>query len=257
MTFNRGGRQLVYRLIGSNTPVVDVDDDTETDLGDLFIEKRKGGIEVVAEDAASGAAHTIDLADGNVFDLTLTANCTLTLTGATADKGCSIWVLLRQDGTGSRTVIWPASVEWPGDVTPTLATAANAVDIFALLTIDGGTVWYGNYAAAGVVVADLDDLSDVTLTSADEGDILRYRSGVWRNEDGRFPIHVVGEAGAAGDGTRTVWNLANAADDDTVTAFVSGVMTPGFTQTVGDTITFSAAPAAAATIYFSYIAATS
>ncbi len=57
--------------------------------------------------AASGSTETLDLATGNVHDVTLTANCTLTLTGATAGVACDMAILLRQDGTGSWTVTWP------------------------------------------------------------------------------------------------------------------------------------------------------
>jgi len=39
---------------------------------------------------------------------------------------------LIQDGTGGRTVTWPATVKWPGGVAPTLTTTANARDKVAL-----------------------------------------------------------------------------------------------------------------------------
>ena len=52
-------------------------------------------------------------------------------------------VKLKQDGTGNRTATWPGTVDWAGGTTPTLSTAANAVDIFEFLTMDNGTTYSG------------------------------------------------------------------------------------------------------------------
>lgn len=107
--------------------------------------------EEVATDSDSGATHTIDLTTGNVHDLTLTANCTLTFSNPTASgDACSFTLILRQDGTGSRTVTWPASVDWPAATAPTLSTAAAAVDVLTFVTVDGGTTWLGFVAGQGM-----------------------------------------------------------------------------------------------------------
>lgn len=59
-------------------------------------------------------------------------------------------IILKQDGSGSRTVTWPSAVVWQGGVTPTLTTTASKVDVVYL--VYDGTVYYGsigaNYAAA-------------------------------------------------------------------------------------------------------------
>jgi hypothetical protein len=103
-----------------------------------------GGEETIDTVAASGSAQTIDLATGNLYDITLTAACALTLTGATSGRACYVTLLLRQDGTGSRTVTWPGSVTWLGTgIAPTLQTAAGSVDSVVLYTVDGGTTWLG------------------------------------------------------------------------------------------------------------------
>lgn len=109
-----------------------------------FVRADGGGREDVATDADSGSAHTIDLADGNVHDLTLTDDCTLTFTGAAADTACGFTLVLRQDATGTRTVTWPGSVAWPGGTPPTLSTGSSAVDVFTFLTVDNGTTWLGS-----------------------------------------------------------------------------------------------------------------
>lgn len=94
----------------------------------------------------TGSTETIDLANGTVHTATLNANCTLTFSGSAASVACSFTLILTQDGTGSRTVTWPAAVKWPGGTAPTLSTAVGAVDVVVFTTVDNGTTWYGNLA---------------------------------------------------------------------------------------------------------------
>lgn len=102
-----------------------------------------GGKEVVNTVAAAGATETLDLGDGNVHDVTLDEDCTLTFAGATAGVACSFTLLLRQDGTGGWTTTWPGSVVWAGGTAPTLDETASTVAVLTFFTLDGGTVWYG------------------------------------------------------------------------------------------------------------------
>lgn len=92
--------------------------------------------------ANTGTAYTIDLANGTVQILTLTGNCTFTFPTATA--GRSFMLLLKQDGTGSRTVTWPSSVKWPDSTAPTITPTASKMDKF-VFTADG-TNWIGSNA---------------------------------------------------------------------------------------------------------------
>jgi hypothetical protein len=52
-----------------------------------------------------------------------------------------------QDSGGSRTMTWPASVKWPGNVAPTLTTTGAARDIFTFTaaTLSGTTYLFGSY----------------------------------------------------------------------------------------------------------------
>lgn len=101
--------------------------------------------------ASSGSSYTIDLEDGNNVEVTLTANCTFSFSNPPASgKGGSFTLILKQDGTGGRTVTWPAAVKWAGGTAPTLTTAANAVDVLAFITTDAGTKWYGFLSGADV-----------------------------------------------------------------------------------------------------------
>ena len=80
---------------------------------------------------------------GNVQEMTLTSSPTLTFTGAQA--GGKYDLILVQDGTGSRTVTWPASVKWPGGTKPVLTSTANATDTVSFI-YDGGS-FLGTYTS--------------------------------------------------------------------------------------------------------------
>ena len=100
--------------------------------------------ETCVANATSGSTDTIDLEDGNVHNVTLTANCTFTFSNPPASgTSGSFTLFLNQDGTGSRTATWPGSVKWAGGTAPTLTTTASRTDILVFTTIDAGTIWYG------------------------------------------------------------------------------------------------------------------
>jgi len=98
--------------------------------------------------ANTGTAYTIDLANGSVQILTLTGNCTFTF--PTATTGQSFILLLKQDGTGGRTVTWPSSVEWPGATAPTITSTASKMDKFVFTAADSN--WYGSVAGQSYTV---------------------------------------------------------------------------------------------------------
>lgn len=58
-------------------------------------------------------------------------------------NGASYILLVKQDGTGSRTLTFGSAYKVPGGLDPTLSTAANAVDIIAFLS--DGTSLYGSF----------------------------------------------------------------------------------------------------------------
>lgn len=99
----------------------------------------------------SGTSLTIDAssASGWVKTITLTGNCTFTLSGASAGRVTTLELYLTQDGTGSRTVTWPAAVKWDGGTAPTLSTTAGTIDCIVLRTVNGGTTWLANMAGKG------------------------------------------------------------------------------------------------------------
>lgn len=92
--------------------------------------------------ANTSTAYTIDLANGTVQILTLTGSCTFTFPTATSGRGFTL--LLKQDGTGSRTVTWPAVVKWPSSTAPTITATANKMDKYVFVA--DGTNWIGSNA---------------------------------------------------------------------------------------------------------------
>jgi len=98
--------------------------------------------------ANTSTAYTIDLANGSVQILTLTGNCTFTFPTATA--GRSFIMILKQDGTGSRTVTWPSAVKWPAGTAPTITSTASKADKY-VFTADG-TNWLGSNAGQSYTV---------------------------------------------------------------------------------------------------------
>lgn len=94
----------------------------------------------------SGTTETIDLSNGSVHHVTMSANCTFTfsLPVRAETDGWSFDLFLKQDATGSRLATWPASVEWPAGSAPTLTTTAAKTDWIRFLTHDGGTNWFGS-----------------------------------------------------------------------------------------------------------------
>jgi hypothetical protein len=99
--------------------------------------------------ANTSTAYTIDLANGTVQYLTLTGNCTYTFPTPVAGK--SFILVQKQDATGSRTVTWPASVDWPGATAPTLTATASKADKFVFTAIDGSN-WLGSVAGQNYTV---------------------------------------------------------------------------------------------------------
>jgi hypothetical protein len=61
-------------------------------------------------------------------------------------SGIAIGFTVEINGDGSA-ITWPASVKWSGGTAPT-ATASK--ELYAFVTTDGGTAYYGKRAAEGV-----------------------------------------------------------------------------------------------------------
>lgn len=95
--------------------------------------------------SSSSNTLTLNLENGNIFWSTLTENITtFTLSNPPASGSVgAVTLILTQDGTGGRTVTWPASIKWAGEEAPIVTAAAGSVDFFSFITRNGGTTWYG------------------------------------------------------------------------------------------------------------------
>lgn len=109
-----------------------------------------GGREAVAFYRTVTGTFRITLGDCNSLDLTLIGNTTFVMPTAQPGRFTSFSMIVRQDGTGSRTLTWPstATLIWTGGAAPTASTAASSVDLYVFWTVDGRK-WHGAQVGAG------------------------------------------------------------------------------------------------------------
>lgn len=100
--------------------------------------------------SSSSNVLTLDVVNGNVFEVTLTENVTTLNFSNPSPTGrsCSFTLVLIQDST-PRTVAWPGSVKWGSGAAPTIS-AASAIYVLTFFTTDAGTTWYGFLAGSGM-----------------------------------------------------------------------------------------------------------
>lgn len=143
LTYSAGSKTLtVANDCTVNQNLQTTDDPTFDDLTVDKIEANECFTFDAFQTATGDGTTTMDWGLGNLFYFTFgTQNDTFTFT---APPGSARLVLvLKQDtgGGGSRLATWPGTVLWPGNVAPTLTTAADSVDIVTL--IYDGTNYFG------------------------------------------------------------------------------------------------------------------
>ena len=101
--------------------------------------------EAVTVTQGSGTV-TLDLAQGNFFEFTLTENVTgWTFSNLSSSGTASSWIIkITQHASSAKTVAYPSAVKWAGGVDHVMSTATGAIDIVSMFTIDGGTTIYAN-----------------------------------------------------------------------------------------------------------------
>jgi len=139
LTFN--GTSLV---VGSTVTL----NSSGIDLGSSVLDRAvlRNYVEANSNVGNTGTAATLNLANGNVFTATLTGNCTFTFTTGVSSGTASFTLILSNDGTAGRSIVWPASVVWPNGSTPSRTTTANKTDVWSFFTPNNGSTWYGNIA---------------------------------------------------------------------------------------------------------------
>jgi hypothetical protein len=93
----------------------------------------------------SSTAFTINCNSSNVFRVLMNGNVA-TLTISNPNDGQTVVLRLTQDGTGTRTMTWPAAVKWPNAIAGILSTAINSVDILTMTYFADTTFWYASLA---------------------------------------------------------------------------------------------------------------
>jgi len=101
--------------------------------------------EAVTVTQSSGTV-TLDLAQGNFFEFTLTENVTgWTFSNLASSGTASSWIIkITQHGSSAVTVAYPSAVKWAGGTDHVMSTATGSIDIVSMFTIDGGTTIYAN-----------------------------------------------------------------------------------------------------------------
>lgn len=111
---------------------------------------RHGGREEVAFRRNVTGTFNLKLADCNAIDATLIGNTTFVMPTAPPGVFTSFSLIVRQDGTGSRTLTWPSTTTliWAGGAAPTASTAASSIDCYVFWTVNG-TKWHGAQVGKG------------------------------------------------------------------------------------------------------------
>jgi hypothetical protein len=86
----------------------------------------------------------VDCSLSNVFTTTFTANVTVAPSMNNPKDGQTINWFITQDGTGSRTMTWPASFKWSGASAGVLSTTAAYVDIVVATYRSTTGFWYAS-----------------------------------------------------------------------------------------------------------------
>ena len=96
---------------------------------------------LLSQTLTDGATISWDTSLGKVATVTLGGN--RAVANATNLKIGTYILVVKQDGSGSRTLTWSGAYKWPAGVAPTLTTNANATDIMTFYS--DGTNMYGTY----------------------------------------------------------------------------------------------------------------
>jgi hypothetical protein len=78
-----------------------------------------------------GATIAVNWSQSNIQSVTLGGNRTFTFSNPV--DGARYILIIKQDGTGSRTATWPGTVRWPGGTAPTLTTTASKTDYITFI----------------------------------------------------------------------------------------------------------------------------
>ena len=105
-----------------------------------------GGNDTVYQYSTALLTQTLDLSTGSYFSFTPSGATTVSFTNAPA-SGNATGFSVEVNNSGGYAITWPSSVKWPSGVAPT-ATASK--EVYAFVTTDGGTTYYGKKAGSDI-----------------------------------------------------------------------------------------------------------
>jgi hypothetical protein len=116
----------------------------------------QGYSEGVITSTITSGTYTANLEASNIFDLTLAriagSSTTLTFEKAPLTGNLfSVTLIVRQSSAAGNTLSYANTVKWSNGEEPVLATGTSGkLDVITLLTVDGGTTFFGSHAMANV-----------------------------------------------------------------------------------------------------------
>jgi hypothetical protein len=106
--------------------------------------------EIHTSPSISSGSLTLDLNNGNIFNVNLNSNITsMTISNPPPSQFVGNFTIIFTADGNSRGVIWSPYIKWSGNA-PTLTSTNGKRDIFNFITYDGGTNWYGNIAGQNI-----------------------------------------------------------------------------------------------------------
>lgn len=124
---------------GSADIVPNIVTDTTPELGGE-LDCGAHSIGFTQQTATGDGTTTINWTLGNKMKFTFGAQAE-TFTFTAPSNPCNLVLMMVQDGTGSRTATFPATVKWAGGTAPTLTTTASGIDIISFYY--DGTSYHG------------------------------------------------------------------------------------------------------------------
>lgn len=114
------------------------------DLGIADLATIKNYKEIYTTTTISSNILTLDLNNGNIFNVLLNSNILkITISNIpSSTHSISFTIIFTADGT-ARAVNWPVSVIWPDGNAPSITSTDTKIDVFSFTSTDGGSTWIG------------------------------------------------------------------------------------------------------------------
>lgn len=96
---------------------------------------------------SAGTGYDLDVGQYTSFDITLDQpSCTIGITNdnLASNSVNQVIVVLRQDSTGTRKVVWDQSIKWPGNQSPVMTFTPDKTDAFVLTRVGSSGSWLGS-----------------------------------------------------------------------------------------------------------------